>query len=374
MSLYIGVMSGTSLDGIDVAVVDFTDSDMHLQAAETFPFSTTLRNDLLKLINSGRCHLQQLGQIDMALGHAYSDAINQLLAETKIGASDINAVGCHGQTIFHAPDAAFPFSMQIGNGNVVAELTGITTVTDFRQRDMVLGGQGAPLVPAFHQAMFYNDRENRVIANIGGISNITILPADRQRVLSGFDTGPGNVLLDQWYQQHHDRFYDENGQWARNGEIDNDLLSLLLADPYFQQAVPKSTGREYFNLTWLTNTLAALDKPIRAEAVQKTLLQLTAVSLADAIKLYAADTHSLFVCGGGAHNEVLMQALRDQLPQLTVKTTEMLGLAPDWVEACAFAWLARQTLNHDSGNLPAVTGASKETILGAVYYSSKAAS
>jgi anhydro-N-acetylmuramic acid kinase len=372
MALYIGVMSGTSLDGIDVSVVDFAQDSMRLVAAETYPFDETLRHDLLKLINTGRAHLHQLGQIDMALGHAYSEAIQQLLTETRINGDDINAIGCHGQTIYHAPDAAYPFSMQIGNAHVVAALTGIDTIADFRQRDMVLGGQGAPLVPAFHQALFHDDKHNRVIANIGGISNITILPADKTLTVSGFDTGPGNVLLDQWYQQHHNDIYDDNGQWARDGEVNEALLSLLMADPFLSQTAPKSTGREHFNLNWLTEKLAEFDTPIKAKAVQKTLLQMTANSLSQAVQQYAADTDEVYVCGGGAHNAVLMQALADALPTMTVDTTAVLGLAPDWVEACAFAWLAKQTMEHKPGNLPAVTGASKASILGALYSSSTA--
>lgn len=373
MGLYIGVMSGTSLDGIDIAIVDFdVDHGMQLKAAETYPFDNALRQDLLKLISTGRSHIQQLGQIDMALGYAYSDAINQLLAETHISASEIEAIGCHGQTIYHAPDVAFPFSMQIGNAYVIAEKTGIDTVADFRQRDIVLGGQGAPLVPAFHQSLFHDDQKNRVIANIGGIGNITILPADSDTPVSGFDTGPGNVLLDQWYQQHHNDLYDDNGHWARDGEVDKDLLQLLMADPFFQQPAPKSTGREYFNLNWLTQKLAELDKPIKAKAVQKTLVQMTADSLSHAIKQYAANTHEVYVCGGGSHNAVLMQTLNDALPGMVVDTTAQLGLAPDWVEACAFAWLARQFQHHQPGNLPAVTGARKTAVLGTLYSSNAA--
>ncbi|WP_438970336.1 anhydro-N-acetylmuramic acid kinase [Methylophaga sp.] len=372
MALFIGVMSGTSLDGIDIAIVDISNNKIQLRAAETFPFSKSLRDDLFTLINTGRAHLQQLGQVDIALGHAYSDAILQLLSETNIKPSEINAIGCHGQTIFHAPEAAYPFSMQIGNASVVAELTGITTVADFRQRDMVLGGQGAPLVPAFHKAMFHNADEDTVIANIGGISNITILPADSHKPTLGFDTGPGNILMDQWYQQHHKALYDENGQWARDGQVDDELLSLLLMDPFFLQDVPKSTGREHFNLTWLTNKLVEFDTPIKAQSIQKTLLQLTVRSIANAVKTYAATSGSLFVCGGGAHNAVLMQALQDELSDMNVHNTADLGLAPDWVEACAFAWLGMQTINHQSGNLPAVTGASKPTILGGIYSSSEA--
>lgn len=367
MTLYIGVMSGTSLDGIDVSITDFNDQQIHLIAAETYPFSNQLRRDLHQLISSARTHLQQLGQIDIALGHAYSQAINQLLHETQIAANDIAGIGCHGQTIFHAPETQYPFSMQIGNANVIAEKTGITTVADFRQRDMVLGGQGAPLVPAFHQALFHSDNENRVIANIGGIGNITILPKDKNKAVSGFDTGPGNVLMDEWYQQHHLALYDANGDWARDGVVDEQLLETLMADSFFQQPIPKSTGREYFNLKWLSNILANIDKPIPAKDIQKTLLEMTARSITDAIINYADNTDAVFVCGGGSHNQVLMDALASNLSHVRVDTTSSLGLAPDWVEACAFAWLAMRTLSHASGNLPAVTGAEKLSILGAIY-------
>ena len=367
MSLYIGVMSGTSLDGIDVSITDFSDDQIQLVAAETYPFSEQLRRDLHQLIATARTHLHQLGQIDVALGHAYSEAINQLLDETQISANQIVAIGCHGQTVFHAPDCRYPFSMQIGNANVIAEKTGITTITDFRQRDMVLGGQGAPLVPAFHQALFHSHNENRVIANIGGIGNITILPKDKKNVVSGFDTGPGNVLMDEWYQQHHLDLYDANGDWARDGTVDKELLDILMMDNFFGQAIPKSTGREYFNLKWLANILTQVDKAIPAKDIQKTLLEMTARSITDAITTYAEDTDAVYVCGGGSHNEVLMNALRKHLPGISVETTSKLGLAPDWVEACAFSWLAMRTLAHQAGNLPAVTGADKPSILGAIY-------
>ena len=372
MSLYIGLMSGTSLDGIDVAIVDIDNDHFHVVAAATYPFDKNLRRDLLKLITSQQTHLHLLGLTDMALGYSYAQAVQQLLTDSHIAASDIQAIGCHGQTIFHAPDALYPFSMQIGNANVIAETTGITTIHDFRQRDMVLGGQGAPLVPAFHQALFQQRQRNRIILNIGGISNITILPADPTLAVSGFDTGPGNTLLDQWYQQHHQDLYDENGQWANGGTPDLELLQLLLADPFFYQDVPKSTGREYFNIAWLNNLLYQLDKPIRAQDVQKTLLLVTATSISDAIQRYAAQTDEVYLCGGGAHNQALIEALAERLPSIQLATTDTLGLAPDWVEACAFAWLASRTLAHQTGNLPAVTGAKKATILGSIYYSHKA--
>lgn len=369
MGLYIGVMSGTSLDGIDVVLADLAHKAPRLLAARTFPFDDALRRDLLKLINSGHCRLHQLGQIDIALGHAYSEAVNQLLKDSQVSATQVQAIGSHGQTIHHSPASAYPFSMQIGNGNALAEMTGITTVTDFRQRDMLLGGQGAPLVPAFHQAVFHNPDEHRVIVNIGGISNITILPAGPDPAVSGFDTGPGNVLMDQWYQQHHDGLYDESGHWALTGNTDRRLLKMMLSDPYFQQSAPKSTGREHFNLKWLTARLVELNKPVRAECVQRTLLDVTVISIVDAITRHAGDTRAVYLCGGGAHNRVLLDALKKKLPNMKVDSTLALGLAPDWVEACAFAWLARQTLHHEPGNLPEVTGASRKTLLGAVYFS-----
>lgn len=368
MHHYIGVMSGTSLDGIDVVIAGFENqASPAITAARTFPFTAPLREQLHDLIFSGHTDLLVLGQLDIALGQQYADCVNALLDEAKLGAEDIGAVGCHGQTIFHAPDADYPFSMQIGNGNVIAARTGITTVADFRQRDMVLGGQGAPLVPAFHQALFQHATENRVIVNIGGISNITVLPADNKQVVFGFDTGPGNTLLDNWINLHRHQKFDENGQWAATGTVNQTLLKRLLADDYFSRAIPKSTGRELFHLDWVRAQLAELATSPAPEDIQATLLQFTAISIADAIKQYAPNTNAVYVCGGGAHNSVLMRALDEQLHSQKVSTTSDIGLDPDWVEATAFAWLARQTLHHMPGNLPAVTGASQATILGAIY-------
>ncbi|HEC75223.1 MAG TPA: anhydro-N-acetylmuramic acid kinase [Methylophaga aminisulfidivorans] len=368
MALYIGVMSGTSLDGIDIAIVDFKQNKTKVVSTETFPFDPDLRNELYKLITKGTSNLNQLGQLDMALGYSYSKAINNLLLNAGLNASDITAIGCHGQTIYHAPNAQFPFSMQIGNAHVIAEKTGIDTIADFRQRDVILGGQGAPLVPAFHQDMFHSDTENRVIVNIGGIANITVLQADLSQDVMGFDTGPGNVLIDEWYQQHHqDSFYDKNGEWSANGVVDKDLLDRFLTDAFFHQPAPKSTGREYFNLVWLSNHLAAIDRPISAQDIQMTLVKLTAITVMDAISYYAPNTDIVYVCGGGSHNQILMQELQTCSTSLTVETTDKLGLAPDAVEACAFAWLAMRTHQHLAGNLPAVTGASSASILGAIY-------
>ena len=375
MNYYIGVMSGTSLDGIDVVIAEFDKSHLpHIEAAETYPFTSELRYQLQQLITNGYCELQQLGQLDIQTGHQYAEHINNLLRQTGLSARDIAAIGCHGQTIFHAPDVDYPFSMQIGNGNVIAEHTGITTVTDFRQRDMVLGGQGAPLVPAFHEALFRQNGQDRVVVNIGGISNITVLPADPEQAVFGFDTGPGNTLMDSWIQSHHAKTYDENGHWAATGQVYTALLDLLLSDEYFSRPIPKSTGRERFHIDWLQNHLNKVNRDIAAEDVQATLLQLTAISIATNIKQYAPDSRDIFVCGGGAHNDALMQALKTALSPATVTATDQIGMNSDWVEATAFAWLARQTLHHQTGNLPAVTGASHATILGAIYPSFNSAS
>lgn len=371
MALFIGVMSGTSLDGIDVAIADFSTSGMQVLAAKTVPFAESLKQDLLKLIQSKHITFSELGQTDIALGYAYSDAINTLIKESGADAKDIIAIGCHGQTIHHAPDAQFPFTIQIGNANVIVEQTGIDTVTDFRQRDMVLGGQGAPLVPAFHQAMFADSEKQRVIVNIGGISNISVLP-DVNAQTFGFDTGPGNTLLDCWYQQHHNADIDLNGEWAATGQVNKALLDLMLSDAFFTQPIPKSTGREYFNLNWIAEKLTTFNAAVPAADVQRTLLAVTSNSIANAIQHYAPATQQVYVCGGGAHNALLIQALTTALPEQMVLTTDQLGLAPDWVEACAFAWLAKQTVEHKPGNLPAVTGAKKRTVLGAFYSSNDA--
>jgi len=368
MSYFIGVMSGTSLDGIDVALVDFNlQNQLRLVDAQTVPFDASLKEGLKQLITTHECHLQTLGELDVALGRAIALIINKLLVKHDLNGDEIVAIGSHGQTLFHHPEGPFPFSLQIGNGNVIAELTGITTITDFRQRDMVAGGQGAPLVPAFHKALFHSTSQNRVIVNIGGLSNITVIPADSQSNIIGFDTGPGNTLLDGWIQQHRLKSYDESGQWARIGVVNGKLLTLLLSDPYFNQSIPKSTGREYFNLNWLTTKLKALTEDIVPQDVQATLSALTATTIAKDIQHYAEDTDAIYVCGGGAHNHYLIKQLRLQLPNRLVATTEQIGLQPDWVEACAFAWLARQTFTNKTSNLPEITGANHPAILGAIY-------
>ena len=365
-------MSGTSLDGVDVAIVDVTASNKcQLIAAQTFPFPADLYQKLLALITSQQCELKELGEVDIELGQITAQSINHLLTKHQLDAKNIAAIGSHGQTIFHAPNSSYPFSMQIGNGNVIAEQTGITTVADFRQRDIAAGGQGAPLVPAFHSELFASNQEDRVIVNIGGISNLTLLAANKNQAVIGFDTGPGNVLLDGWIQRHQQQAYDKQGQWAASGQCDDELLATLVDEPYFQQATPKSTGRELFNMKWLDNKLVKFNHRISAVDVQATLVQLTAHSIATEIKYHLDSSKTIFICGGGAHNDYLVSQIQNLLGDKKVSTTDTLGLHPDWVEACAFAWLAYKTVNKQSGNMPAVTGASHSVILGAIYASSE---
>jgi len=375
VSYFIGVMSGTSLDGIDVVVIDLQNNNhVELIAAHTYAFEPTLKQGLTTLIERQHCELREFGELDIALGQAIANAINNLLAANKLNPNAIKAIGSHGQTIFHHPEGHHPFSLQIGNANVIAEHTGISTVADFRQRDMVLGGQGAPLVPAFHKNLFEDKQQHRAIINIGGISNITVLPAtDTGHQVIGFDTGPGNVLLDTWYEQHQHGPYDHDGLWAAAGTINKELLAHLLKDEYFKQAIPKSTGREYFNLAWLHKKLTEFQRQLEPQDVQATLTALTAHTIAQDIHRYASQTKAIYICGGGSHNSSLMAMLQQSLANIAVSTTEELGLHADWVEACAFAWLAAQTLANKTGNLPDVTGAQRATILGGVY-SSKLAS
>jgi len=361
---FIGIMSGTSLDGVDCVAVDFSYRPPRILAWSFHPYTDDLRNRLLELMHPDwQGGLDEMGHIDAELGRTYAEAVLALLEEHHLPANDIMAIGCHGQTVRHAPEQNPAFSIQLGDPNRIAELTGITVVADFRRRDIAAGGQGAPLVPAFHQDIFYSPTENRVILNIGGIANITRLVNNQP--VTGFDTGPGNILMDLWIQEHRGGDYDKNGDWAASGQVRQDLLQALLEDPYFHQSPPKSTGREYFNLDWMD--LQLQDPMITETDIQATLAELTAASIAMAIREHAHECAGLYVCGGGAFNSHLMQRLDVQLPELSIQTTEPLGIPPDQVEAIAFAWLARQTLRGNPGNLPGVTGAKHLVILGGIY-------
>ncbi len=363
---YIGLMSGTSLDAVDAVLVELTNTECQLQQALSLPIPGEIRRQALSLLSPGENELARIARLDVQLGRLFAEAAGKLLAQAKLQASDIRAIGSHGQTLRHLPDGPFPTSMQIGDPNIIAETTGITTVADFRRRDMAAGGQGAPLVPAFHAAILRSEKENRALLNIGGIANLSLLPADPAQPVTGFDTGPGNGLMDAWIEHHRQIPMDENGDWAAGGQIDEPLLERLLDDDYFRQPPPKSTGREYFNLHWLEARLSAC--PNRSPRdVQATLAELTARSIARAIREQAPGYSRVLLCGGGVHNAHLRRRLAAALPGCRISSTADAGLDPDWVEAMAFAWLAKQTLEGRPGNLPSVTGARHGVILGAVY-------
>lgn len=363
---YVGLISGTSVDGIDAVLADLSATRPELLAAQTIPWEPPLHEQLLSTLNRPQqVSLTALGELDAALGDAFATAALTVIAAAGLHPADVTAIGSHGQTLFHAPSAQPPFTLQAGDPSRIAARTGVTTVADFRRRDMAEGGQGAPMVPALHQALFSHVEIPRAILNIGGIANLTILPPNGGKA-SGFDTGPGNGLMDAWTTRHRQQAFDRNGDWARSGAPDAQLLAHLLQQPYLQLPPPKSTGRELFNLPWL---LARLDEgfsALPAATVQATLAEFTAVSIADALQR-AGTMEELYVCGGGVHNGHLMERLQAQLPQCRIATTAALGLAPDWVEATAFAWLAMRTLAGEPGNLPSVTGARRAAVLGAIY-------
>lgn len=367
--LYIGLMSGTSLDGIDAALVNLSDEHVELIAFEYLPFSIEIQRELQQLsAPNALITLQDFGEMDTRLGHWFAQVVKNLLKRQNLPASAIKAIGSHGQTVYHSPSALFPFSLQIGDPNCIAHQTGITTVADFRRRDIAAGGQGAPLVPAFHEAVFHCENETRCIVNIGGIANVTVLPADLTKTVLGFDTGMGNVLLNQWIQRHCQDCYDADGAWANTGKIDFELVEILKQEPYFQLSPPKSTGVDYFSLSWLEKQ-CDLQK-YKSEDVQASLCYLTAITICEAIHRFAPDTARILVCGGGVHNVYLMKLLTKNAPCIVQSTAEF-GLHPDHVEAIAFAWLAKQTLNQKAGNLQAVTGAKEAVVLGGIYNHNK---
>lgn len=399
--LYIGMMSGTSLDGMDAVLCQFStgvdheddiQTPMRLLATYSKSFPPRLREVLLALCqlngvqelvataDEPNSELDWFGWASKAYAEFASEVVNTLLQKTNTDSESVLAIGCHGQTVRHRPQMGF--SLQLLDANIIAERTGISVVSDFRRRDMAVGGQGAPLVPAFHQALFATLDSTRVLLNLGGIANITVLPAvsaasdtPANDNVVGYDTGPANLLLDAWTALHTDKDYDEGGAWAQSGQVVEPLLNQLIEHPFFARHYPKSTGREEFNLEWLQAELQRFDQAsahIRYSSadVQATLTELTAMSASMQINQFIKnhENSSVYVCGGGALNEYLMTRLQAHLPHCTIETTASLGLDPTWVEAVAFAWLARQTLIGDNGNLPAVTGANKGVVLGQVCF------
>lgn len=359
--LFMGIMSGTSLDAIDTVLVTFDQDRPKLLGTLSTELPETLKSAILRLNQSGDAEIEQMARLDPELAHLFAHSCLELLQRLAIPPDSICAIGSHGQTIRHRPEKGY--SLQIGDPNLIAELTGITTVADFRRRDLAAGGQGAPLVPAFHYQCFQSPYQDRVIINIGGMANITLLPKDKTCPVLGYDTGPGNALLDYWIYQSKGVSYDRRGEFAASGTLIPKLLDALLSDPFFSSPYPKSTGRERFNPQWLKSHL---DTSMSNQDIQATLTELTARSIATAIDSHTLSNPEIYVCGGGSHNDNLLKRLSANL-DLPVYTTEKLGLHPDWVEACAFAWLAYRTLNQQPGNLPAVTGARGERILGGIY-------
>lgn len=360
---YIGVMSGTSLDGVDVVLAAIDRHMVAQQASYCHPFPPALRQRVLAICQGQPLTLSQLGQLDTELGKLFAEAVVTLMRQQALEADDIVAIGCHGQTVWHEPGSIAPNTLQIGDNNQIAAATGVTVVGDFRRRDMALGGQGAPLVPAFHQALLMDSSERRMVLNIGGIANLSLLiPGQPVR---GFDTGPGNMLIDAWIWRHQGVSYDHNGTWAASGQVVPALLEQMLNDPWFALPPPKSTGREYFNPDWIERQLQAFPA-LAPEDVQATLSELTALTIAQQIQL-SNGCDRLLVCGGGGRNPLLMGRLAAHLPGTEVTTTDAAGVSGDDMEALAFAWLAFRTLSGLPGNLPAVTGAREMSVLGAIY-------
>ncbi|TRZ64545.1 MAG: anhydro-N-acetylmuramic acid kinase [Rhodocyclaceae bacterium] len=358
--LIVGLMSGTSLDGVDAALVDFAGAVPEVIATAYLPYSETLREHVLRLHIPGHDDLHQAELIANRLASLYAEATLAVLDKAGVAGSEVRAIGCHGQTIRHAPQHGY--TLQLNNPALLAELTGIMVVADFRSRDIAAGGQGAPLVPAFHSALFRVAERNRLILNLGGIANLTILLPGKPTF--GFDCGPGNMLLDAWTQLHLGISHDNGGRWAASGKVLAELLAQLLEDEFFKLQPPKSCGREQFNLSWLNKYLSGRESAVD---VQATLLALTVSAIHQAILNWCGIIGEIYVCGGGVHNLAMLKRLKETLPEAEVRTTEALGLPADWVEAVAFAWLARCTIAGIPGNLPEVTGARGLRVLGAIY-------
>jgi anhydro-N-acetylmuramic acid kinase len=365
--LYVGLMSGTSANGIDGGLVDVDDDRFELLATHSESYTPGVKESIESTVRRypdvAEAAIRELNE---ALAVDFARAASELIGKTPAGASVV-AIGSHGQTVYHGPGDNPPVSIQVGTPQTIANLTGLTTVGDFRTNDLRAGGQGAPLAPAFHNAMFRDITSDRVIVNIGGIANLTYLPADRERPVSGYDTGPGNTLMDLWCGIHTGESYDAGGHWAARGRANERFVQALLADPYFDAPAPKSTGREHFHLDWLKRMYPGWESedPVN---IQAGLLEVTVQSIVRSAARSARDAaYEIYVCGGGARNKALMKRL-GELAARPVGTTDALGLAPEWVEVCAFAWLAHRRIHGRPGNLPSVTGATREVLLGEVYH------
>ena len=358
---FVGLISGTSIDGIDAALIAVQNTQHRIIKTYAHTIPAPLRQQLHSLCQPGPNEIERMGEADTLLGREFASAAKLLLKSANIPAKRISAIGSHGQTIRHHAQGGAPYTVQIGDPNTIAEWTGITTVADFRRRDIAAGGQGAPLVPAFHRAVFASPHECRAVINIGGIANVTYLPPIGDTL--GFDTGPGNTLMDLWVNRHLHEPFDRDGSWASTGKPVRRLLDALLDEPYLRLPAPKSTGRELFNAEWLDQYIKPTYSP---SDVQATLLELTATTIEKALRQLPVEPAHTYICGGGALNGVLMQRLRERLP-CPVDTTAILGIDPQWVEAAAFAWLAKATIDGQAGNVQSVTGALNPVILGGIY-------
>ena len=370
-SLFVGLMSGTSVDAIDCALARCDHDTFELLATHEHAIPAGIREQVAALSQPGVDEINRMGALDRQLGRLFAEATLALLATARTKPDSVLAIGSHGQTIRHHPRSlvgeARGFTLQIGDPGTIAECTGITTIADFRGRDIAAGGEGAPLAPAFHAAALARSGVNRAIVNIGGIANVTFLRGTELE--AGFDTGPGNTLLDHWIALHRGENCDLAGRWSSTGQVHEPLLARLLSHPYFDRSGPRSTGKEAFNLTWLVAQFDAVEA-ISPQDVQATLVEFTSTSIAEAIRRYPLDVQEIYICGGGVHNLHLMQRLASQLAPVAVNSTSMIGMDPDWVEAATFAWLASRTLNGMTGNSPAVTGARGPRILGGIYRAS----
>lgn len=363
---FVGLISGTSMDAVDAVVVDLTDHP-RLLATHSQPYTDSTRNRINALCAGTDNELEKFARLDAELGVVFADAAHAVISTAGLRPRDIVAIGSHGQTVRHYPAPEPGSSLQIADPNIIATRTGITTIADFRRRDISVGGQGAPLLPIFHDLLFRKRNCNRVVLNLGGIANITILPGNPRLAVTGFDTGPANALMDGWIMRHQKQPLDRDGQWATGGKVDQELLDRLLADNYFAAAPPKSTGTDYFSLAWLDRHLEKRGGRPTRKNVQATLCELSAQTIADAVQQHAPDTEEVLVCGGGVHNLALMFRLQLMLGDIPARSIDDLGVPPDWIEAMAFAWLAQQTLDGKAGNMPSVTGAERPMVLGGIY-------
>ncbi len=358
-NLYIGVMSGTSMDSVDVALCEIDGTGCRLLSHIDYPFDKALKKEILGVIEHG-CSLDQLGSIDHRLGELFGDAVNALMFQEDLHSEMVRVIGLHGQTLWHAPDSLTPFSMQLGDPNIVTTKTDIPVVADFRRKDIALGGQGAPFAPAFHQFLFQNFGVKTAVVNIGGMANVSFLGDE----LIGYDTGPGNVLLDGWYDRHHIGGYDIDAQWSQQGSCDEALLEAMLSEPYFTMSPPKSTGREQFNMAWLEMHLQNRTD-VKPEDIQATLVELTARTIADEVLRF--NPILLLVCGGGVRNPHIMARLKSLLSETEVASTDSVGVDSQNLEAMAFAWLAYKRIHAEPVELSTVTGAASNGILGGLY-------